>query len=190
MTKDKPQYRKKGEAPPTDDASTPAPPKEERPKRERPPKKEKEPKSETTTPATKDEGDEGAKKQNNRKKRNNKDKDASNPDGPKEPKYRPKGDKDEENKDEETKDGDKKEDDKEKKEKKEKKKEPDAPKNLVYKNPMDFKEKRKFKSKWEEYRHGDWRKGSGKTFVTIDTEIPETPKELLKPSEEKTFHSK
>jgi len=40
---------------------------------------------------------------------------------------------------------------------------------LVYLNPMEFKEKRKFKTKWEEYRHGDWRKGSGKTFVTQDT---------------------
>lgn len=55
---------------------------------------------------------------------------------------------------------------------------------------MDYKEKRKFKSKWEEYRHGDWRKGSGKTFVTIDTEIPEKPDKLIKIPEEKTFHSK
>ena len=48
-------------------------------------------------------------------------------------------------------------------------------KNFIYLNPMDFKEKRKFKSKWEEYRHGDWRKGSGKTFVTLETIIPEMP---------------
>jgi len=34
---------------------------------------------------------------------------------------------------------------------------------------MEFKETKKFKSKWEEYRQGDWRKGSGKTFVTLET---------------------
>lgn len=55
---------------------------------------------------------------------------------------------------------------------------------------MEFVEKRKFKSKWEEYRHGDWRKGSGKTFVTLETVIPEQPKTLLKPPEEKAFHTK
>lgn len=55
---------------------------------------------------------------------------------------------------------------------------------------MDYKEKRKFKSKWEEYRHGDWRKGSGKTFVTLETEIPAPPEKLLTPPEEKAFHSK
>ena len=66
----------------------------------------------------------------------------------------------------------------------------EAPKNLIYKNPMEFVEKRKFKSKWEEYRHGDWRNGSGKTFVTLETVIPETPEKLLKPPEEKAFHSK
>lgn len=42
-------------------------------------------------------------------------------------------------------------------------------------SPLDFKEKKKFKSKWEEYRFGDWRKGSGKTFVTLETVIPEVP---------------
>jgi hypothetical protein len=55
---------------------------------------------------------------------------------------------------------------------------------------MEFVEKRKFKSKWEEYRHGDWRRGSGKTYVTLETVIPETPEKLLKPPEEKAFHTK
>ena len=55
---------------------------------------------------------------------------------------------------------------------------------------MDFKEKKKFKSKWDEYRNGDWRKGSGKTFVTLETVIPEKPEKLLNPPEEKVFHSK
>jgi hypothetical protein len=44
---------------------------------------------------------------------------------------------------------------------------------------MEFVEKKKFKSKWEEYRFGNWRKGSGKTFVTLETVIPEQPKTLL-----------
>ena len=34
----------------------------------------------------------------------------------------------------------------------------DETKNLVYQNPMEFKETKKFKSKWEEYRLGDWRR--------------------------------
>lgn len=57
---------------------------------------------------------------------------------------------------------------------------------------MDFKEKRKFKSKWEEYRHGDWRKGSGKTFVTMETTIPEIPENenLLKLPDENSFHKR
>lgn len=55
---------------------------------------------------------------------------------------------------------------------------------------MDFKEKRKYKSKWEEYRHGDWRKGSGKTYVTLETEIPGQPDKALQLPDEKTFHKK
>lgn len=57
---------------------------------------------------------------------------------------------------------------------------------------MDFKEKRKFKSKWEEYRHGDWRKGSGKTFVTLETIIPEMPENdnQLKLPDENSFHKR
>jgi len=61
---------------------------------------------------------------------------------------------------------------------------------LIYLNPMEFKEKRTFKTKWDEYRHGDWRKGSGKTYVTAETEIPEAPSKLLKLPEEKAFHTK
>lgn len=55
---------------------------------------------------------------------------------------------------------------------------------------MDFKEKRKFKSKWEEYRHGDWRKGSGKTYVTLETVIPEMPAKLLQLPDEGPFRKK
>ena len=55
---------------------------------------------------------------------------------------------------------------------------------------MDFKEKKKFKSKWEEYRLGDWRRGSGKTFVTLETEIPAMPDKLLTPPDEAAFHKK
>ena len=55
---------------------------------------------------------------------------------------------------------------------------------------MEFKEKRKFKNKWEEYRHGDWRKGSGKTYVTLETVIPEVPANLLKEPNEAEFRKK
>jgi len=55
---------------------------------------------------------------------------------------------------------------------------------------MDFKEKRKFKTKWEEYRYGDWRKGSGKTFVTLETEVPAKPEKALQLPEEGVFHKK
>ena len=55
---------------------------------------------------------------------------------------------------------------------------------------MEYKEKRKFKSKWEEYRHGDWRKGSGKTYVTLETVIPEMPAKLLQLPDEATFRKK
>ena len=67
----------------------------------------------------------------------------------------------------------------------------EKPKNLVYKNPLDFKEKKKNKKKWEEYRFGEWRKGSGKTYVTLETEIPklEDSKALQAP-DEAAFHKK
>ena len=99
-------------------------------------------------------------------------------------KYRPKGSTPEGEGDETPAGEGKEVPEKEKREKKE------LPKNLVYKNPMEYKEKRKFKSKWEEYRHGDWRKGSGKTFVTLETVIPEMPEKLMVPPEEKTFVAK
>ena len=55
---------------------------------------------------------------------------------------------------------------------------------------MDFKETKKFKSKWEEYRLGDWRRGSGKTFVTLETAIPAKPEKPLSPPDEAAFHKK
>ena len=55
---------------------------------------------------------------------------------------------------------------------------------------MDFKEKKKFKSKWEEYRYGDWRRGSGKTFVTLETVIPTVPDNQATLPDEPTFHKK
>jgi len=55
---------------------------------------------------------------------------------------------------------------------------------------MDFKETKKFKSKWEEYRLGDWRRGSGKTFVTLETVIPPMPEKLQSPPDEAAFHKK
>ena len=104
-------------------------------------------------------------------------------------KYRPKGENQEA--DAETPDPEKTEQEP----KEERKKRGDAEddkkdKNLVYQNPMEYKEKRKFKSKWEEYRHGDWRKGSGKTYVTLETVIPEMPAKLLQLPDEATFRKK
>lgn len=55
---------------------------------------------------------------------------------------------------------------------------------------MEFKETKTFKSKWEEYRVGDWRKGAGKTFVTLETVIPAMPERLLEAPDEGQFHRK
>lgn len=55
---------------------------------------------------------------------------------------------------------------------------------------MEFKETKKFKSKWEEYRLGDWRRGSGKTFVTLETQIPPMPEKRMTPPDEAAFHKK
>jgi len=65
-----------------------------------------------------------------------------------------------------------------------------AEKNLVYQNPFDFKEKKQFKSKWEEYRKGDWRRGTGKTYVTLETVIPELPEKEITAPDEAAFHKK
>lgn len=56
---------------------------------------------------------------------------------------------------------------------------------------MDFKEKKKFKSKWEEYSYGEWRRGSGKTWVTLETVIPTIPDNLnITAPDEAMFHKK
>lgn len=60
----------------------------------------------------------------------------------------------------------------------------------MYQNPFEFKEKKKFKSKWEEYRWGDWRKGTGKTYVTLETVIPELPAKEITAPDEAAFHKK
>ena len=74
-------------------------------------------------------------------------------------------------------------------EKKQKEKE-EPPKNLIYLNPMEFKERKKFKSKWDEYRYGEWRKGSGKTYVTLETVIPAKPEKEMTAPDEAAFHKK
>jgi hypothetical protein len=56
---------------------------------------------------------------------------------------------------------------------------------------MDFKETKKFESKWEEYRYGDWRKdGVSKTYVTLETIIPPLPEKPLNPPDEEAFKKK
>jgi hypothetical protein len=61
---------------------------------------------------------------------------------------------------------------------------------LVYISPFDIVETRKFENKWEEYRYGKWRKGSGKTFVTLETVIPEVPKNKIEAPDEAAFHKR
>lgn len=130
---------------------------------------------------------------NGNKKRNNKNKKKNDQNGEEDTKhenggpalvYRVKGEKQDD-------DEDVKGDDSQSPEKdKNKKKDDSEQKNLVYKNPFDFKEKRKFANKWEEYRFGDWRKGQGKTFVTLETEIPELPKNKIEAPDEAAFHKR
>jgi len=55
---------------------------------------------------------------------------------------------------------------------------------------MDFKEKKKFKSKWEEYHYGEWKRGSGKTFVTLETVIPEIPEKKIAAPDEANYRKK
>ena len=56
---------------------------------------------------------------------------------------------------------------------------------------MEFKETKKFKNKWEEYRFGDWRRdGISKTYVTLETVIPPLPENPLAPPDEEVFHKK
>ena len=62
-------------------------------------------------------------------------------------------------------------------------------KNLVYNNPMEFKESRKFKNKQDEFFKGDWRLPQPSTYVTLDTVIPKLPKEVAQP-DEAAFHKR
>ena len=54
---------------------------------------------------------------------------------------------------------------------------------------MDFKEKKKFKNKWEEYHYGDWKKFS-RTFVTLDTVIPSLPEKPIPEPAEAEYRKK
>lgn len=65
----------------------------------------------------------------------------------------------------------------------EKEEKPKKEKNLVYVNPMDFKEKRQFRNKAEEFFKGDWRKPQPSTYVTLETVIPSLPKAIAQPDE-------
>ena len=70
------------------------------------------------------------------------------------------------------------------------KEKPAQEKNLVYKNPMEFKETRTFKTKAEEFRSGDWRKPQGKTYVTLETVIPALPKTIFTKPDQEAFRKK
>lgn len=138
-----------------------------------------------------------AKKQRNRRQ-NNKDKDNQEPnengqeeqdnnDSPAKGRYRVKGSAPEGEEEEEKVKGNRDNRDKADRKPQEKK---EKPINTVYKNPFDFKEKKTFKSKWEEYRYGEWRRGTGKTFVTLETPIPELPEREIAAPDEAAFHKK
>jgi hypothetical protein len=120
-----------------------------------------------------------------KKKRINKPKEEDKADGPSEPRYRVKGEK-----------GDEPEEQPRKNnkggnnEKVRPNDEPERKKNLVYRNPMDFKEKKKFKSKWEEYHYGEWKRGSGKTYVTLETVIPEAPAQPIAAPDEANYRKR
>lgn len=60
-------------------------------------------------------------------------------------------------------------------------------KNYTYFSPLEFKETKKFKTKAEEFHHGEWRKPLPKTYVTLETEIPEVPAKLTPQPDETTF---
>jgi hypothetical protein len=55
---------------------------------------------------------------------------------------------------------------------------------------MDFKEKKKFKNKWEEYHYGEWKRGSGKTYVTLETVIPEPPAKPIAAPDEANYRKR
>lgn len=143
-------------------------------------------KEEESAPAEKPEGSEAkpaAKR--NRSKKAKKNDDESKEQAPKEqtdngqaPKYRVKG----------TASPEKAEKPDEKNEKKDGEKK-EKPKNLVYQNPFDFKEKKKFKNKQEEYRFGEWRRMPS-VYVTLETPIPELPAKEIATPDEAAFHKK
>lgn len=60
----------------------------------------------------------------------------------------------------------------------------------VYSSPLDFKETRKFKSKWDEYKNGDWKKHRSNVYVTLETVIPEKPAKPLGPPDEDAYKKK
>lgn len=50
---------------------------------------------------------------------------------------------------------------------------------------MDVKETRNFKNKWEEFKFGEWRKLRPSVYVTLETEIPDMPENVLeRPNED------
>lgn len=105
------------------------------------------------------------------------------------PKYRVKGAAGEENGDDAENNEEKKGDNKNSKKEKDAKKDKEE-KNLVYQSPFDFKDKRQYKNKWEEYRFGQWRKEQRKTYVTLETVIPELPEKKIEAPDEAAFHKK
>ena len=56
---------------------------------------------------------------------------------------------------------------------------------------MEWKESTEFKSKWDEFKLGEWRRAkTQKTHITLETVFPEIPKVLLEEPDEKAFYSR
>lgn len=71
----------------------------------------------------------------------------------------------------------------------EEKEKPKLEKVAVYVNPCEIVETKTFKSKWEEWRFGDWKKPRPSVYVTLETEIPDMPTDVLKPPDEKAYEA-
>jgi len=54
---------------------------------------------------------------------------------------------------------------------------------------MDFKERKHFKSKKDEYLYGDWKKLKCDIFVTLETPIPSIPQILKAKPDEAIFNN-
>lgn len=55
---------------------------------------------------------------------------------------------------------------------------------------MEVKETRTFKTKWHEFKYGEWRNLRPSVYVTLDTEIPAMPEKVLEKPNEDAYQAK